>query len=200
MFSTPGSLSKRTGKADLNRYAYLKELVQEYKSTNVSIEKKEQVLANLGNFAYDPINYEYFRRLNILDIFMENLLLFQENKNLNLKILHFSIAAICNLCLDPKNRDYLIKNNLANLIPNCLSIQPINENVEIVLNVLTIIVFLTENIEEGSNESVEETKCQILNFKNDRVNFKSLIYELSHSANKRISNLAFLILKNLNLT
>ena len=33
-------------------------------------EFKVQVLANLANFAYDPINYEYFRQLNILDLFL----------------------------------------------------------------------------------------------------------------------------------
>ena len=33
-------------------------------------EGKQQVLANLANFAYDPINYEHFRKLNILDLFL----------------------------------------------------------------------------------------------------------------------------------
>ena len=33
-------------------------------------ESKQQVLANLANFAYDPINYDYMRRLNILDLFL----------------------------------------------------------------------------------------------------------------------------------
>lgn len=33
-------------------------------------ENKLQILANLGNFAYDPINYEHFRQLNILDLFI----------------------------------------------------------------------------------------------------------------------------------
>ena len=33
-------------------------------------EAKHQVLANLANFAYDPINYEHIRKLNILDLFL----------------------------------------------------------------------------------------------------------------------------------
>jgi hypothetical protein len=33
-------------------------------------EYKQQIVANLGNFAYDPINYEFIRRLNILDLFL----------------------------------------------------------------------------------------------------------------------------------
>lgn len=33
-------------------------------------ESKEQVLANLANFAYDPINYEHFKKLNVVDLFL----------------------------------------------------------------------------------------------------------------------------------
>ena len=37
---------------------------------------KEEILANLANFAYDPINYEHFRKLNVVDLFLgkENVL------------------------------------------------------------------------------------------------------------------------------
>jgi len=31
---------------------------------------KREILANLANFAYDPINYDYFLQLNIPDIFI----------------------------------------------------------------------------------------------------------------------------------
>lgn len=31
---------------------------------------KEEILANLANFGYDPINYGHFRKLNVLDLFM----------------------------------------------------------------------------------------------------------------------------------
>ena len=34
---------------------------------------KREILANLANFAYDPLNYDYFRQLNILDIFLGRL-------------------------------------------------------------------------------------------------------------------------------
>ncbi len=34
------------------------------------VEAKLQVLANLTNFAYDPINFESFRTLNIIDLFL----------------------------------------------------------------------------------------------------------------------------------
>ena len=31
---------------------------------------KEEILANLANFAYDPINYDHFRKLNVADLFL----------------------------------------------------------------------------------------------------------------------------------
>ena len=60
MFSTPNTLARRTGKFDANRPTYLKQLLEEYECDMTSDEKKLQILANLGNFAYDPINYEYY--------------------------------------------------------------------------------------------------------------------------------------------
>lgn len=198
MFSTPNSLKKRTGKADLDRYNYLKELAQEYNTTGEE-EKKEQVIANLGNFAYDPINYEFFRRLDIIDIFLEALVNFKTNNNFNLKILNFSIGALCNLCEDPKNKEYLLKHNFVDLILNCLIIEPKVDNIELILNVLTILVFMTDEQEHSETNDLNKIKNQILNYKNEKINFNFLIFEYAKSANKRLSNLAFLILKNFNL-
>lgn len=202
MFSTPNSLKKRTGKADLDRYTYLKELLEEYKSTGEE-DKKEQVIANLGNFAYDPINYEYFRRLDINEVFLENLINYKRNNNFNLKILHFSIAALCNLCLDPKNREYLVKHNFVNLVLNCLAIEPTIDQIELILNVFTILIFMTDNSnepEEVDSSELDKIKTEIRNFRNDKINFNLLIFKYAKSANKRLSNLACLLLKNLNLS
>ncbi|XP_013002491.1 armadillo repeat-containing protein 7 isoform X5 [Cavia porcellus] len=46
----------------VGRLAYLQALVTEFQETE-SQDAKEQVLANLANFAYDPSNYEYLRQL-----------------------------------------------------------------------------------------------------------------------------------------
>lgn len=43
-------------------------------------EAKEQVLANLANFAYDPSNYEYLRQLQVLDLFLD--MLSEDNESL----------------------------------------------------------------------------------------------------------------------
>lgn len=42
-------------------------------------EAKEQVLANLANFAYDPRNVEYLRELQVTDLFLD--MLTEDNEN-----------------------------------------------------------------------------------------------------------------------
>jgi len=39
------------------------------------LEAKYQVLANLANFAYDPINYDWLFELNVVDLFIGNCLI-----------------------------------------------------------------------------------------------------------------------------
>lgn len=190
MFSTPYSLKKRTGKFDLERGAYLKQLLEEFESDKTDEEKKEQVLANLGNFAYDPINYEYFRRFNIIDIFVRNLKEFRackkRNQYFSLKILDFSISAICNLCLDSKNKEFLFKNDAINLMLYSLAIELNSNSVEIVLNIITFLIFVFD----------EKTRNEIINYSDENINFMALITAFSKSKNKRLSNLATIFLEN----
>lgn len=51
------------------------------------------MLANLANFAYDPVNYDYLRQLGIIDLFLH--VLSENDKTL----VRFAIGGICNLCL-----------------------------------------------------------------------------------------------------
>jgi hypothetical protein len=186
MFATPQSLQKRTGKSDLNRPAYLKQLADEYKNELTTDEKREQVLANLANFAYDPINYEYFRRFEIIDLFIENLRQFHLNGFVkNEKLLMYSLAAISNLCLDPKNKDYLIKNNVIQLTSHYLLLTKLDEmnNLESILMSLTFIIFMIDS----------NSRLEILN----NTNLIQLIkQDYSKSSNKRLSNLANLFIND----
>lgn len=50
-------------------------------------------MANLANFAYDPINYGYIRQLKIIDLFLHTL---SED---NLKLIRFAVGGICNVCV-----------------------------------------------------------------------------------------------------
>jgi hypothetical protein len=54
---------------------------------------KTQVLAHLANFAYDPVNYEWLRKLHVLDLFID--MLTEENEQWK----EFGMSGICNLCL-----------------------------------------------------------------------------------------------------
>ncbi len=180
MYSTPSCLARRTGKFDVNRPTYLKQLAEEYECKSTSEDKKLQVLANLGNFAYDPINYEYFRRFNILDIFINNL----KEINLNeIKKISFSLAAICNLCLDLKNKENLLKNGIIDLVINCLL--NFKQSDEIIMNSITILIFLSDQV--TLNEI--KTNKHLIEFIN---NLKST------ATDKRLTNLAEVFLQDCN--
>ncbi|CAG8442465.1 2216_t:CDS:2 [Diversispora eburnea] len=92
MFSTYRHLERRTGKSGTPRLDYLQELVDEYQNTSDK-EAKYQVLANLANFAYDPINYDWLWELNVVDLFLDTLTESDE------KLKEFGLGGLCNLCL-----------------------------------------------------------------------------------------------------
>ncbi|XP_065764911.1 armadillo repeat-containing protein 7 isoform X3 [Muntiacus reevesi] len=71
----------------VGRLGYLQALVTEFQETQ-SQDAKEQVLANLANFAYDPANYQYLRQLQVLDLFLDSLS--EENETL----VEFAIGAV----------------------------------------------------------------------------------------------------------
>ena len=61
MFSNEEYLEKKTGPCGIGRESFIRMLVEEYVDSNTSPLNKQQVLANLANFAYDPINLNYLR-------------------------------------------------------------------------------------------------------------------------------------------
>ena len=179
MFATPKSLEKRTGKSDVDRPTYLTQLIEEYHCHETTEEKKLQVLANLGNFGYDPINYEFFRRLHVLDIFLNNIVLFYDEKSVSIKTLEFSLGSICNLCNDIKNREYLLKKGLVKYVANCLVKCHRNEDQAkqelILLNSIMILIFVCD--ETTIDEIMDPDIVLVIN-------------QLTFSANKTLSNLA----------
>lgn len=46
-----------------DRFEFLQSLLNKYKCPDTSREDKHEILAHLTNFAYDPTNREYFRRV-----------------------------------------------------------------------------------------------------------------------------------------
>lgn len=164
MFSTKEDLEKRTGPYGVGRFSYLQSLVTEYQDTT-SEEAKLQVLANLANFAYDPINYEYLRRLNVIDLFLDCL------TEPNQESVEFGIGGLCNLCLDKNNKAYILDNDGVTLVSSCLS----NDNENTVLSAITALMYL---VTPASKADI--TSPQIID----------AMLRFSESSNPRISNLA----------
>ncbi|KAL8498437.1 hypothetical protein ACS0TY_021677 [Phlomoides rotata] len=70
MFTNDQRQKERTGKSGTLRLQYLQELVAQFQNA-LSEEIKEKIVANLGNFAYAPYNYTFFRQLNVLELFLD---------------------------------------------------------------------------------------------------------------------------------
>ncbi|KAL6044641.1 Armadillo repeat-containing protein 7, variant 2 [Balamuthia mandrillaris] len=132
MFSTEGQLRRRTGKYDAPRFEYLQALVTEFQDTT-DAEAKRQVLANLANFAYDPINYDHFRKLNVLDLFLDVL-----SEPDNDQAVEFAMGGLCNCCLDPQFAAFILENDGVPLVAGCLG----SANLETVLSAITTLYYL----------------------------------------------------------
>ncbi|KAK3783324.1 hypothetical protein RRG08_044333 [Elysia crispata] len=152
MFSTREYLEKKTGPYGVGRLSYLQSLVTEFQeSAESDNETKEQILANLANFAYDPINYEYFKKLNITDLFLD--CLDEEND----KLVEFAIGGICNCCLDKEIKDHIIGASGIELIIKCLS-KP-QENT--VMSAITALMYLVTPISKQDITALPVVECML---------------------------------------
>lgn len=170
MFSSKEQLLKRTGPHGIGRFSYLQSLVTEFQDTD-SLESKQEVLANLANFAYDPVNYEYMRTLNVIDLFLDCL---DESDE---KLVEFGIGGLCNLCLDKSNKEEILKNNGVKLVMKCLS-SPCEETV---LSTITTLTYLVTPISKADITCLPIVECML---------------RFSESTNTRLSNLAKVFLED----
>lgn len=97
------------------------------------LEYKRQVLANLANFGYDPLNYDHFRKLNILDLFLD--VLVEEKDD---SMIEFAMGGICNCCLDKINQEFLIQNGAVDIVVQHLS----SSHEETILSTITTLLFM----------------------------------------------------------
>lgn len=114
MFSSRGRLRERTGKYGTPRFEYLQTLVTEFQSAKDE-GVKEVIAARLANFAYDPINFEFLRKLNVLELFLDCLT--EENE----KLIELGIGGICNAVADRDNAEMIVRCEGIPLIIMCLS-------------------------------------------------------------------------------
>ncbi|KAL4236085.1 Armadillo repeat-containing protein 7 [Mactra antiquata] len=170
MFSSKSYLERKTGPYGVGRLSYLQSLVNEYQNTDSS-DAKTQIMANLANFAYDPINYEHFKSLNIIDLFLDGL------EEMDEDLVEYAIGGICNACVANENRQYIIDNSGIKLVISCLS--KYSENT--VLSAITSLIYLV----------IPETKQEITS-----VPVVECMLRLSHSNNVKLKNLASMFLQD----
>uniref|UniRef100_A0AAV1UYE7 Uncharacterized protein n=1 Tax=Peronospora matthiolae TaxID=2874970 RepID=A0AAV1UYE7_9STRA len=70
MLSSRGRLRARQGQYAAPRHEYLQQLVDEFQRSPDTL-RKEEIVAKLANFAYDPINYTSLCTLRIMDLFLD---------------------------------------------------------------------------------------------------------------------------------
>ncbi|XP_038209363.1 armadillo repeat-containing protein 7 [Zerene cesonia] len=159
MFTSLSYLKKHTPQNGTDRESYLSLLVDEF-INSPSNDAKCQVLANLANFAYDPINYGFIRDVGVLDIF-----LYVIKNETNFKLLQFATTGICNLCPDPLNADYLIKHDVLKPLEDLLKSKENN----IIADVITILIYLSEESKSFMKEYQISQQIQILKESDDKV-------------------------------
>lgn len=137
-------------KKESDRFEYLQTLVTEFQDTD-SDDAKEQVLANLANFAYDPKNMDYLRQLQVIDLFLD--MLTEEKEN----FVEFGMGGLCNLSMDPECCDIILQSNGISLVTNCLS----SQREETVLSAITTLMNLTTPSTRSNITNTPIVQCML---------------------------------------
>lgn len=153
-----------------DRFEYLQGLVTEFQDTD-SEEAKEQVLANLANFAYDPSNMEALRLLQVTELFLD--MLTEENEN----FVEFGIGGLCNLSMERESRDQILQSGGVPLVISCLS----SNRDETVLSAITTLMNLTTAASRSETTDSAVVQCML---------------RFSLTQNPRLRNLASVFLED----
>ncbi|KAI9028993.1 hypothetical protein CLU79DRAFT_523157 [Phycomyces nitens] len=146
MFQSKEYIARHRGKKGPDREDYLRQLVQEYNVTD-SLESKQQILANLGNFAYDPINYVWLWNLKVVDLFLDAITgqdqLLQE----------FGMGGLSNICLDPLHHTHILSEPYnIRAIMECIFGDQSKYTNDTVVNAMTLLMLLIDPIsKKGTN-------------------------------------------------
>lgn len=93
-----GKVKKGSFEHRFERRRYLTQLVDEFSKTT-AMECKQQVLANLANFAYDPYNYHFFQEIGVVSVFLAEL-----SVHRNELLTEYAMAGVCNCVADRRIR------------------------------------------------------------------------------------------------
>uniref|UniRef100_A0A8D8HJ52 Armadillo repeat-containing protein 7 n=1 Tax=Culex pipiens TaxID=7175 RepID=A0A8D8HJ52_CULPI len=170
MFSTADRLAKRTPKEGIDRRTYISLLVDEYYETS-NIEAKQQVTANLANFAYDPINWPFLKEWKAHEVFVEIL-----NASFDPVLLNHAAAGCCNLCLDSQTAEYLVLGGTVRQIKTLVA--KYRSNGDLLGHLLTTLIQL------GREAVLLED------------HFRKVLIALKSDSDKKISNLATVLLED----
>ncbi|XDV44439.1 hypothetical protein PO909_012722 [Leuciscus waleckii] len=133
-----------------DRFEFLQGLVTEFQDTD-NEESKEQVLANLANFAYDPSNMESLRMLQVTELFLD--MLTEENDN----FVEFGIGGLCNLSMERESRDQILQSGGVPLVISCLS----SNRDETVLSAITTLMNLTTAASRAETTDSAVVQCML---------------------------------------
>jgi len=177
MFSTWSSLNRRTGRFGVGRFEYLKLLLNEYEHSTTNNENKLQILANLANFSYDPINYPFIRQLNLIDLYLDCLQLHTDDD-----FVDYSLGALCNLSCDSLNcQDIFDKQpSILVLLVKCL----FSHRFDIVMNSMLLLMFLSDFNSQMKKQLIE------------RHEIRSCLQQYSQSKDIRLANMSKLFLED----
>ncbi|KAG2759805.1 hypothetical protein PC129_g13730 [Phytophthora cactorum] len=172
MLSSRERLQERQGQYAAPRHEYLQQLVDEFQRSPDAL-RKEEVVANLANFAYDPINYASLSHLRIMDLFLDILDADQEAKasseeskqpsqhdpatkssshhSQKHKLVEFALGGICNCIPDPLLQQQFIDGDGVEIVaPYILELsletEPTSSSeLNVTLSALTIAYFLLDS-------------------------------------------------------
>ncbi|XP_051114709.1 GTP-binding protein YPTM2-like isoform X2 [Andrographis paniculata] len=150
MFTNDRRQKEREGKYGTPRLQYLQELVTQFQNSSDE-EMKEKIVANLGNFAYDPYNYTFLRQLNVLELFLDCL------TEPNERLVEFALGGICNACADPTNAAVIVQCGGVPLVIQCLS-SPVKNTVNCAIGSLYYLCNSTTKNEILKPEVVDAIK------------------------------------------
>ncbi|XP_037954238.1 armadillo repeat-containing protein 7-like isoform X2 [Teleopsis dalmanni] len=170
-------LKRKTPANGINRREFIEHLVEEYHTTT-NIEAKEQVTANLANFAYDPINWKYLKDTKALYVFMEVIPLPNERLQLH------ALAGLCNICLDAQAKRFITKESSFTALTK-LFLE--TQNSEIIINFITLFHQLL---------TVEKTDSELKQIIATPDILKRVINLRQQTADQRIKNLCIIFLED----
>ncbi|CEI99915.1 hypothetical protein RMCBS344292_13991 [Rhizopus microsporus] len=157
MFQSKAYIERRHGKNSANRSEYLEQLINEYKTTKDKVAK-QQVLAHLANFAYDPINYDHLWNFYAVNLFLEAI------TDPDPLLREFGMGGLANICLEPRHYEYIMSQpSFRQNIISCLD-NTWTKNIKV--NAMTALMLLITE-ENYSVLLTDELKNRLLNIKNN---------------------------------